>query len=907
MMKSVRYGLAWIVAIAVLLVAASGVMAQAGNAKLRFVHTIPGANAVDVYTDGQLTIRGLAFGQASTYVTVSAGEHQLKVTSSGTTNPLWEQAVSAADGSATTLVAASASDPNFLVYPEDLTSIGLGKARLTAIHAIAGAPAVDLMLADGRPVIPGLQFGQAAGTLDVPAFSYDFAVAANGDGVEKAILNADGAALGTGTSYMLVIYGTLDDPQTLLLKSATNGDSNSGFVRLVHGVSGAPAVDVYLNGSLAIPSLAFGEFTEHVAIPAGSYDVSIRAAGSDSDLVTATLPVTAGEAATAAALGTADDMVVNVFADTIGGVTADKAVLAMANGIPGTTTVTAALEDGTSLANNVAFGSAAAAVSIDPVESAITITAGDSGTNQSADIPAETFYGGVYYNLLVVSDGGTIKVFSAPTSLAQGISSAPGAAQAASAAVTPTIEPTLPPPPTVAPTTEPTVEAAQPAAPTQAPVTAAGPTARVFNLDANANLQLRQYPNSDALSLGTVPPGTVLVVNGREGAITEIPFSATPQPPADYEFVDPASLLTDPKDDLVPQDTWLNVTYTTPDGGSISAWANALYLDVRNPRGEKVKLASLPTVSSNLPGSVDNTAIVGPAVPANRVAATVFNLDADVNLNIRRTPDPDAEVLARVPNGTVMELLGLKESMDWAFVSYTPPSGGTVTGWVNVTYIQYSYNGRNLKPEDLETRNLLVITPDDARGDVSDGIGPAAIPTVNPTKDAYVATITLDPGSNLNLRREPDPDAEVLAQIPAGTQVIVSSRTEDGNWLEVTFEDTEGWIAAKTDVATFVNVTFNSRPAALTDIPVTGNPVLPPANQQVEVTPTTDPTSLNLPVRVTDAFVMMTGSPGGENQGLPGLSAGQEATLIFTDGTFSYIELPDGTRGWVPAGAVQPR
>jgi len=698
-----------------------------------------------------------------------------------------------------------------------------------------------------------------------------------------------------------------------VLKAATAGDSNSGFVRVAHGVSGAPAVDVYVNGTLVIPALAFGEFTEHVAIPAGSYDVAIREAGGDTDLVTATLPVTAGSASTAAALGTVDEITVNVFTDNISGVTADKAVISLANGIPGTTTVAATLDDGTEIASNLAFGQAADAVSIDPVEAAITVTAGDSGTNESAEIPAETFYGGVYYNLLVVSDGGTIKVLGAPTSLAQGVASAPGAADAV-VAVEPTavVEATLAPPPTVEPTIVPVEPTAAPALPpTQAPVTASGPTGRVFNLDANANLQLRQYPNSDALSLGTVPSGTTLIVNGREGAITEIPFSSTPRPPEDYEFVDPVTLFTDPKQDLVPEETWINVTYSTPDGGSITAWANALYLDIRNPRGEKVKLADLPLVSSNLPGSVDNTAVSAPAVPANRVAATVFNLDADVSLNIRRTPDTDGEVLARVPNGTVMELLGLKEDGEWAFVSYAPPTGGTVTGWVNILYIQYSYNGREFKLEDLEERNLVVITPDDARGDVSDNIGPAAIPTVNPTKDAYVATVTLDPGSNLNLRRSPDPDAEVLAQIPSGTQVIVTSRTADGNWLEVTFEETEGWIAAKTDLATFVSISFNSRPATVNDIPVTGDATLPPAGDAeqtaVPVTPTTDPSSLNLPVRVSDAFVMMTGSPGGENQGLPGLSAGQEAILIFTDGTFSYIELPDGTRGWVPAGAVQPR
>src|SRR5690606_10504442 len=112
------------------------------------------------------------------------------------------------------------------------------------------------------------------------------------------------------------------------------------------------------------------------------------------------------------------------------------------------------------------------------------------------------------------------------------------------------------------------------------------------------------------------------------GAIEPIPFSATPNAPEDYEFVDPVTLLADPtKDDLAPEQTWLFVTYSTPDGGSINAWANAQYIDVRNPRGERMRLAELPLVAGNTPGEAIDTAVTPPPVPVNRVAAVVFNLD----------------------------------------------------------------------------------------------------------------------------------------------------------------------------------------------------------------------------------------------------------------------------------------
>src|SRR5262245_43294284 len=88
----------------------TSVFAQSStDGMVRFVHAIPGASAIDVYTDGQLTISDLGFGDASNYVHVPAGDHQLTITQTGATTPLWQQSISAPAGSAQTLVAASAS------------------------------------------------------------------------------------------------------------------------------------------------------------------------------------------------------------------------------------------------------------------------------------------------------------------------------------------------------------------------------------------------------------------------------------------------------------------------------------------------------------------------------------------------------------------------------------------------------------------------------------------------------------------------------------------------------------------------------------------------------------------------------------------------------------------------------
>jgi hypothetical protein len=412
------------VVLALLLALTSAGAQDSGLAKVRFVHAIPGASAIDVYTDGQLTASNVGFGSGTTYALIPAGPHSIAVTAAGSQSALWEQTIDSVAGSATTMVAASASDARFTPFAEDLAPLDLGKARMTVIHAIAGGPAVDLILANGAPVIPGVEALVPSGTIDAPVGVYDFAVIPAGGDAASALVSLPAQALNTGTSYMVVVHGTAEEPRAIALTSAVNGSGDAGFVRVIHGVPGAPAVDVYVGDALAFPALTFGQLTEHVAVPAGSYQLSLRAAGSPDELVALEAAVDAGSAVTVAALQTTGSAVLQVFTDEIGGVASDQARLALMNGVSGSDALDAALADGTALAEGIAFGESAT-TDVDPSAQAITLTLGES----SFDLPAQGFYGGVYYNLLAVLDGGDVRLIGAPTSLAQGIASAPGPVQ----------------------------------------------------------------------------------------------------------------------------------------------------------------------------------------------------------------------------------------------------------------------------------------------------------------------------------------------------------------------------------------------------------------------------------------------------------------------------------------------
>jgi hypothetical protein len=80
---------------------------------------------------------------------------------------------------------------------------------------------------------------------------------------------------------------------------AEDGDAK---LRAAHAVPDAPAVDVLVNGNVAVPDLAFGHVTGYLEVPAGEYDLAINVARTSTALFSATIE-SAAEDYTAAAIG----------------------------------------------------------------------------------------------------------------------------------------------------------------------------------------------------------------------------------------------------------------------------------------------------------------------------------------------------------------------------------------------------------------------------------------------------------------------------------------------------------------------------------------------------------------------------------------------------------------------------
>jgi uncharacterized protein YgiM (DUF1202 family) len=228
--------------------------------------------------------------------------------------------------------------------------------------------------------------------------------------------------------------------------------------------------------------------------------------------------------------------------------------------------------------------------------------------------------------------------------------------------------------------------------------------------------------------------------------------------------------------------------------------------------------------------AVTSSTIVPPApytnvVPTDGSPAIIVTVVDGVNA--RSAPALDAEVEAVVPQGAVLAATGRSSDSQW--VEVTLPTG--VSAWIfRDTVVPVGAVGAlpatdsGLAPTPEPTFELVLLpTPTPTTGvEAADTPEPAATATPEPTTapaapatPAPTATTESTPESTpesttesttvtaevvpfaLSLYDEPDSEAAMVAQARRGADFVVTGRTTDGSWLQVTTADgTIGWVRA---------------------------------------------------------------------------------------------------------------
>lgn len=288
------------------------------GAELRVIHASPDAPAVDIYAEGVATplITDLAYGEASAYLDLDAGTYNIQIRAAGAdpaSTPAFETGdLTIPEGArisalAAGLLGSTSSDDKFRVLPlvEGFEDPGAGNAAVRIVHGSADAPTVAVDVGnDGSPEITDFERFEDTGALGValPAGS-ELQIGIWAGSPLARVTAFTTPALPEGGELFVIATGLLaklpreTDGFSLLAVGETGA---IGFIKqnpvvyALHGSPDAPAVDIYTGGMMVVQNLAFGELTDPIQIPPGTYTLEFKATGSPT--TAASVPTPAVEA-----------------------------------------------------------------------------------------------------------------------------------------------------------------------------------------------------------------------------------------------------------------------------------------------------------------------------------------------------------------------------------------------------------------------------------------------------------------------------------------------------------------------------------------------------------------------------------------------------------------------------------
>jgi hypothetical protein len=250
------------------------------TAKVRVLHGVGDAPAVDIYAEGGLIGEGLAFGSITDYLEVPGGTYQIQVVPNGASleeGPVVIDAALTFEAGTMTTVAATGSLNDGGIVPQVLADDPAPVADMTQVriaHLAYDAPGVDIAPDGGDALVTNLEYPDNTGYVSLPGGAYDLEIRPTGS--MDVAFDIPELTLENGVSYSAFAVGALGDGSFTVVPAV---DAALAGVRVGHFSADAPNVDVYANGGVILPNVAFGALSDYLFVPAGTYQVQVVPTG----------------------------------------------------------------------------------------------------------------------------------------------------------------------------------------------------------------------------------------------------------------------------------------------------------------------------------------------------------------------------------------------------------------------------------------------------------------------------------------------------------------------------------------------------------------------------------------------------------------------------------------------------
>lgn len=264
-------------------------------AHVRVLHTAPTTGPLTLTINEQPTVLPpLTYGTLTGWYTLETETYLLRFTEADTEQTLSRSLTLEHQQWITVTVIGTPQHDTLTIHTieENYAEIAAGEARLSVFNALDGSTPVDLM-SDETALLQYITYPNGQDgfvTVDLIASNYRFEITANG-APDQTLLDIDEITLRAGENMLLALTGTVDAPYLIRVSvdlhqtkaaahpplfAAQNTTQPSGYLRLGHFASGAPDVNLIINGEQsAVRDLPFATISPFVALPAGPQQITI--------------------------------------------------------------------------------------------------------------------------------------------------------------------------------------------------------------------------------------------------------------------------------------------------------------------------------------------------------------------------------------------------------------------------------------------------------------------------------------------------------------------------------------------------------------------------------------------------------------------------------------------------------
>ncbi|GEA10821.1 DUF4397 domain-containing protein [Alteromonas sp. KUL49] len=273
-------------------------------ANVRVIHASSDAPLVNITANDAILngLEGVDYQVASGRFEVEVGTYDIGVTAilpGDDAEVLQADLTLDADTNYDVFAVGSVADNTLMLLPVTSaeTAVEAGNVQVQIVHAASMAPTVDIYvtapgadLSAEQPIVTAA-FMDATDLIQVPAGEYQIRITL--PGTTTVAFDSGTVPLPDGGDLLVAAtnnVGTGESPVTLLVADGTSSsmiwDVNAtADIRVVHGISDAPAVDVIANNALTlVDGAAFLAATDYISVAADDYLIDV-AADADNSIV----------------------------------------------------------------------------------------------------------------------------------------------------------------------------------------------------------------------------------------------------------------------------------------------------------------------------------------------------------------------------------------------------------------------------------------------------------------------------------------------------------------------------------------------------------------------------------------------------------------------------------------------